>query len=157
MALSVQAAFSDHLHRDPRQDARFFQGLGQDRFFDDRDNTRSPLRDQATLNTAASPVPLWTADANVVYLRPWLTRLSSSTRATSMAKKRKRSSQTPRQPQRSRAGTGRRKRRIGTPSLIFLGLILLMVGLAAAVSLFRGDVPACPPGQVWSSAHGHCH
>jgi len=37
-----------------------------------------------------------------------------------------------------------------------------IVAVLALVSVFRsaGDsrpVPTCPPGQSWSSAHGHCH
>ena len=57
-------------------------------------------------------------------------------------------------------GTARAARRqfLNTPSLIFLGLIVLMVALAATAMLLAGDdVPDCPPGQVWSDEHGHCH
>jgi hypothetical protein len=56
-----------------------------------------------------------------------------------------------------RSSRSKRKRFLNTPSLIFIGLIVLMVGVIAAASFFRGDTPKCPPGQVWSDAHGHCH
>jgi len=40
-------------------------------------------------------------------------------------------------------------------------LIALVVALAlvlVGVLLFGGGgPPECPPGQVWSEAHGHCH
>ena len=53
----------------------------------------------------------------------------------------------------------KKKRRINnTPSLVFLGLLLFMVLIIAVSSMFRsGERPECPPGQVWSDAHGHCH
>jgi hypothetical protein len=50
-----------------------------------------------------------------------------------------------------------RKRFLNTPSLIFIALIVLMVGIVAIASRLSGDDPSCPPGQVWSDAHGHCH
>ena len=45
-----------------------------------------------------------------------------------------------------------------TPTKVFIGLLLLFVALAYAVSAFsgNGDIE-CPPGQVWSDAHNHCH
>lgn len=43
----------------------------------------------------------------------------------------------------------------GIALLVLIGLLL--IGLAFS----RGDGDAsarsCPPGQVWSEAHGHCH
>lgn len=42
----------------------------------------------------------------------------------------------------------------GIAALIVISLILIGV----AVSNFSSDAPPeCPPGQVWSEAHGHCH
>ena len=45
--------------------------------------------------------------------------------------------------------------------------IALLAALAVAVAVgaiswirqarSAGEVPTCPPGQVWSAAHGHCH
>lgn len=45
-------------------------------------------------------------------------------------------------------------------SYLFTGLTLA-VGLGLAGVMFSqcgtADRPDCPPGQVWSEAHGHCH
>lgn len=73
-----------------------------------------------------------------------------------MSQKKKRKQRRTQQAQ-TQQGRPRRKRRINTPSLIFIGLILLMAGVLAVVTLFGRDVPDCPPGQVWSAAHDHCH
>lgn len=36
--------------------------------------------------------------------------------------------------------------------VVLLGLVFM------AISLFAGGAEgACPPGQTWSAAHGHCH
>lgn len=74
-----------------------------------------------------------------------------------MAKKRNRRSRRSRQTQQPQAGGSQRKRRINTPSLIFIGLIVLMAVFVAVASLLGDRAPSCPPGQVWSDAHGHCH
>ena len=43
----------------------------------------------------------------------------------------------------------------GVVLLVVLGL--LMIGLAFS-GADQGSAPVdCPPGQVWSEAHGHCH
>ena len=45
-----------------------------------------------------------------------------------------------------------------TPTKVFIGLLLLFVVVAYAVSAFSGSSGIeCPPGQVWSAAHNHCH
>lgn len=40
-------------------------------------------------------------------------------------------------------------------------VLTLAVGLAFAGIMFsqcgQANRPDCPPGQVWSEAHGHCH
>lgn len=38
-------------------------------------------------------------------------------------------------------------------------LLLVLVGLLlVSLAVSQGDAPPdCPPGQVWSEAHGHCH
>jgi hypothetical protein len=43
-------------------------------------------------------------------------------------------------------------------SLVFVALIVFFVAVAAAMSVWSGsDRRSCPPGQVWSDAHNHCH
>jgi hypothetical protein len=42
-------------------------------------------------------------------------------------------------------------------SLVFFGLIAVLIAFGAAMSWFGGDRPSCPAGQVWSAAHNHCH
>ena len=41
------------------------------------------------------------------------------------------------------------------------GALIAVVLVAALVVIgmmfFGGGGPECPPGQVWSQAHGHCH
>ena len=32
-----------------------------------------------------------------------------------------------------------------------------LASMVVASALTRGDNPDCPPGQVWSDAHNHCH
>ena len=45
-----------------------------------------------------------------------------------------------------------------TPTKVFIGIIIMMIGVAVVVSaLSSGDDPECPPNQVWSDAHNHCH
>jgi hypothetical protein len=45
-----------------------------------------------------------------------------------------------------------------TPSKVFIAIIILMIAVAAISSAISGaDDPECPPGQVWSDAHNHCH
>jgi hypothetical protein len=45
-----------------------------------------------------------------------------------------------------------------TPTKVFIGIIVLMIVVAAVASAISGrDNPDCPPGQVWSDAHNHCH
>jgi hypothetical protein len=66
-----------------------------------------------------------------------------------MGKKRQR--QTIRQPASRSAGF-----RI-TPSMVFIALIVLIIAVGALASVLSGGTPSCPPGQVWSEAHNHCH
>lgn len=38
--------------------------------------------------------------------------------------------------------------------------LLVLLGVVLATFAFSGDretQPDCPPGQVWSEEHGHCH
>jgi hypothetical protein len=42
--------------------------------------------------------------------------------------------------------------------MIVIGGVVLLGLVFIAVSLFAGGAEgACPPGQSWSAAHGHCH
>lgn len=50
----------------------------------------------------------------------------------------------------------KKKRLLSGPSLAFIALILLAAAAVAIATAF-GDLPDCPPGQVWSEAHAHCH
>jgi len=43
---------------------------------------------------------------------------------------------------------------VGVGVILLAGLLL--VGLMMTDRL-GDDTPDCPPGQVWSEAHGHCH
>jgi len=43
---------------------------------------------------------------------------------------------------------------IGIGAFLLVGLLLFG---AIATGQLGGDRPECPPGQVWSDAHGHCH
>jgi hypothetical protein len=54
------------------------------------------------------------------------------------------------------APRSKKKRALSGPSLAFIGLILLAAAAIAIATAF-GDLPDCPPGQVWSEAHAHCH
>jgi hypothetical protein len=76
-----------------------------------------------------------------------------------MGRKKQLRQRRPRGESRSAAPPGRRRRKlpVNTPSLIFIGVILLIIALVAVATLFDDDAPLCPPGQVWSAAHGHCH
>ena len=38
-------------------------------------------------------------------------------------------------------------------ALVLVGTLLLIGNLFFG----GGSAPECPPGQVWSAAHGHCH
>jgi hypothetical protein len=66
----------------------------------------------------------------------------------------RRSAQGPQQPARWKA---LRKQFLNPPSLIFIGVIVVVIGIIAAAQTFGEDAPECPPGQVWSESHGHCH
>ena len=57
----------------------------------------------------------------------------------------------------SAAPRRRKKRGLNGPSLVFIGLLLLAAAAIAVASVFDGGRPECPPGQVWSNAHNHCH
>ena len=57
----------------------------------------------------------------------------------------------------SAAPRRKRKWRLNGPSLVFIGLLVLAAAAIAIASAFDGDRPECPPGQVWSDAHNHCH
>jgi hypothetical protein len=61
------------------------------------------------------------------------------------------------QQQQQQKPTKRRKGRGVSGTVVFIALIGVLVAVAAAMSLWSGDRPGCPPGQVWSSAHNHCH
>lgn len=54
------------------------------------------------------------------------------------------------------ASRSKKKRGLSGASLAFIGLILLAAA-AIAIANAVGDRPDCPPGQVWSESHGHCH
>lgn len=51
----------------------------------------------------------------------------------------------------------KKKRGLNGPSLVFIGLLVLAAAAIAIASMFDGGRPECPPGQVWSDAHNHCH
>jgi hypothetical protein len=75
-----------------------------------------------------------------------------------MSKKQNRRARRSQQNQQPSAARAVRKQFLNTPSLIFIGVIALMVAIVAAIQVFgNDDVPECPPGQVWSDSHGHCH
>lgn len=74
-----------------------------------------------------------------------------------MSKKRNRTKrQKTGRPAAGAAPRGKKKGVLSGPSLAFLGLILL-AAVAIAVATAFSDRPECPPGQVWSESHGHCH
>ncbi|CAN5701239.1 hypothetical protein BH23GEM9_BH23GEM9_19980 [soil metagenome] len=87
-----------------------------------------------------------------------------------MSKKKRARQQQPQRPQQAPQQRGRQRQRQNsaprssawrgiTASKVFIALIVLFVAVAAAVSVFSGSDgrPSCPPGQVWSDAHNHCH
>ena len=37
-------------------------------------------------------------------------------------------------------------------AVVLLGLVLMTISLVGG-----GGGRACPPGQIWDAAHGHCH
>ncbi len=41
--------------------------------------------------------------------------------------------------------------------MIILGAVVLGGLALIVISLFAGGGSACPPGQVFDAAHGHCH
>jgi len=43
---------------------------------------------------------------------------------------------------------------IGIGVFVLGGLLLFGMMMSGQLG---GDRPECPPGQVWSEAHGHCH
>ncbi|MEX2401120.1 MAG: SEC-C metal-binding domain-containing protein [Rhodothermales bacterium] len=43
----------------------------------------------------------------------------------------------------------------GVAILVVLGIILASMAFSNLGD--QGGAPDCPPGQVWSAAHGHCH
>ncbi|HUF49656.1 MAG TPA: hypothetical protein VMN60_02405 [Longimicrobiales bacterium] len=53
-------------------------------------------------------------------------------------------------------GEARRKSRL-TASKLFIGLIVLIIAIAALATVFANQPVDCPPGQVWSDDHNHCH
>jgi len=66
-----------------------------------------------------------------------------------MSKKSSRQQQKPKKRRRTRGISG---------TLVFVALIGFLVVVGAAMSFWSGrDRPSCPPGQVWSGAHNHCH
>jgi hypothetical protein len=54
------------------------------------------------------------------------------------------------------APRSKKKRGLSGTSLVFIGLILLAAAAIAIATAF-GNRPDCPPGQVWSESHAHCH
>lgn len=54
------------------------------------------------------------------------------------------------------ASRSKKKRKLSGASLAFIALIVL-AAVAIAIANMFGDRPDCPPGQVWSEAHNHCH
>jgi hypothetical protein len=68
-----------------------------------------------------------------------------------MSKKKRKGQQQQQKP------TKRRRPRGISGTVVFIALIGVLVAVAAAMSLWSGDRPSCPPGQVWSAAHNHCH
>lgn len=42
-------------------------------------------------------------------------------------------------------------------TMIVLGAVLLLGLVFLTISLVTGGGSACPPGQVFDAAHGHCH
>lgn len=75
-----------------------------------------------------------------------------------MARKRNRSKGHPAgEPGQNRAQRRKAKRGRNWPSLIFIGLLVLAAATIAVASMLDTDSPDCPPGLVWSDAHGHCH
>jgi hypothetical protein len=74
-----------------------------------------------------------------------------------MSRKKNRKQQRNRAASEARAGSPRKwKFRLNPVSLVFIGLLVFAVVVVAVASVL-GDRPECPPGQVWSSAHNHCH
>ena len=74
-----------------------------------------------------------------------------------MSKKRKRTKrQNAGGPAAGEAPRSKKKRGLSGASLAFIGLILLAAA-AIAIATALGDRPECPPGQVWSASHNHCH
>ena len=59
-------------------------------------------------------------------------------------------------PAASGAPRSKKKRALSGTSLAFIGLILLAAAAIAIANAF-GNQPDCPPGQVWSESHAHCH
>lgn len=51
----------------------------------------------------------------------------------------------------------KRRLRSRTPSLIFIGMLVLLAVVVALASVLGEEKPDCPPGQVWSDDHNHCH
>ena len=76
-----------------------------------------------------------------------------------MGSKKKRVPRTPAQASGATGAPAQKKRRwrINTPSLIFIGLLVLGAVAVAIGSVLSGEDSRCPPGQVWSDAHNHCH
>jgi hypothetical protein len=73
-----------------------------------------------------------------------------------MSKKRNRPKRQTGGPAASGTPRSKNKRLLSGPSLAFIGLILL-AAVAIAIATAFGDRPDCPPGQVWSESHAHCH
>jgi len=42
----------------------------------------------------------------------------------------------------------------GIGTILIIGLLLFGVSMSDQLG---SEAPECPPGQVWSEAHGHCH
>jgi hypothetical protein len=43
-------------------------------------------------------------------------------------------------------------------TMVFIALLVLSAAAVGLVAALRDGPPVeCPPGQVWSDAHNHCH
>jgi hypothetical protein len=75
---------------------------------------------------------------------------------SAMSSRKKRKGQRPGRQPVGRQPQGRKSRFNAT--YLFVAVIVLgLVAVAVANALSGGPPVECPPGQVWSDAHDHCH